>query len=246
MNYVFEATVDYLFRRVTRRARPAITLITEEQMQQAWKTGGNTPSMCDWVLVSGKYCLLVDATNHWLDEKAAQGFATEEDYRTDTEDTFVNKKFLQLKSTIELLGEKGWQGCTVDEETVYVLLVIVPNAGIPATVLSDVDFKLRSHLVLGQLVQDRDLPEHPHLPRAAGVRRDSASTAPPRRSSRCSPSGANCAPIRCQCVRRPFSTLPAPIARWADTPQSFIAYEEVVVSRHHRRHRQVVDLVWSL
>lgn len=87
MNYVFEATVDYLFRRVTRRARPAITLITEEQMQQAWKTGGNTPSMCDWVLVSGKYCLLVDATNHWLDEKAAQGFATEEDYRTDTEDT---------------------------------------------------------------------------------------------------------------------------------------------------------------
>jgi hypothetical protein len=35
MNYVFEDTVGYLFRRVTRRARPAITLITEEQMQQA-------------------------------------------------------------------------------------------------------------------------------------------------------------------------------------------------------------------
>ena len=36
MNYVFEATVRYLFRRVTRRARPAITLITEKkEMQQA-------------------------------------------------------------------------------------------------------------------------------------------------------------------------------------------------------------------
>jgi len=29
--------------------------------------------------------------------------------------------------------------------------VIVPSAGIPATVLSDVDFKLRAHSVLGQL-----------------------------------------------------------------------------------------------
>lgn len=151
MNYVFEDSVGYLFRRATRRARPEITLITEEQMQQAWKTGGNIPSVCDWVLVSGKYCLLVDATNHWLDEKAAQGFATEEDYQADTEDTFVNKKFLQLKSTIELLSEKGWQECTFDTDTVYVPLVVVPNAGIPPSVLSDVDFKLRSHSVLGQL-----------------------------------------------------------------------------------------------
>jgi hypothetical protein len=106
--------------------------------------------VCDWVLVAGKYCLLVDATNHWLDEKAAQGFADEADYWTDTEETFVNKKFLQLKSTIELLAEKGWQECTFDDQTVYVPLVIVPNAGIPATVMSDVDFKLRSHSVLGQ------------------------------------------------------------------------------------------------
>jgi hypothetical protein len=42
-------------------------------------------------------------------------------------------------------------GCTFDEETVYVPLVIVPNAGIPATVLADVDIKLRSHTALGQL-----------------------------------------------------------------------------------------------
>jgi hypothetical protein len=31
MNYVFEATVRYLFRRVTRRAGPAFTLITEKR-----------------------------------------------------------------------------------------------------------------------------------------------------------------------------------------------------------------------
>jgi hypothetical protein len=151
MNYVFEDAVGYLFRRVMRRARPAITLITEEEMQQAWTTGGNIPSVCDWVLVSGKHCVLVDATNHWLDEKAAQGFGDEEDYQADIEETFVNKKFLQLTSTIELLTEKGWQGCTFDDQTVYVPLVIVPNGGIPATVLSDVDFKLRSHSLLGQL-----------------------------------------------------------------------------------------------
>ena len=120
MNYVFVDSVEYLFRRVTRRARPAITLITEEQMQQAWSRGGNTPSVCDWVLVAGKYCLLVDATNHWLDEKVAQGFADAEDYRADTEEAFVNNKFLQLKSTIELLAEKGWEDCTFDDQTVYV------------------------------------------------------------------------------------------------------------------------------
>lgn len=151
MNYVFEATVGYLFRRVTRRARGAIILITEEQMQQAWTSGGNIPSVCDWVLVSGKHCVLVDATNHWLDEKSAQGFAEADEYRADVEDTFVNKKFEQLKSTIKLLAENGWEECTFNDETVYVPLVIVPNAGIPATVFADVDIKLRSHPVLGQL-----------------------------------------------------------------------------------------------
>ncbi|MEX3738526.1 hypothetical protein [Mycolicibacterium porcinum] len=151
MNYVFEDTVGYLFRRATRRARPAITLITEEQMQQAWTRGGRIPSVCDWVLVDGRFCLVVDATNHWLDEKAAQGFADADDYRSDIEDTFVNKKFLQLKSTIEQLIEHGWEGCTFDDQTVFVPLVVVPNAGIPPSVLSDVDFKLRAHSVLGQL-----------------------------------------------------------------------------------------------
>ena len=130
MNYVFEESVGYLFRRVSRRAGSAITLITEKEMQQAW-AGKNTPSVCDWVLVSGKYCLLVDATNHWLDEKAAQGFAKVEDYTADVEETFINKKFQQLKSTIELLAENGWDGCHFDDQTVYVPMVIVPNSGIP-------------------------------------------------------------------------------------------------------------------
>lgn len=151
MNYVFEDTVAYLFRRVTRRARPAITLITEDQMQQAWTAGGEKPSVCDWVLISGKNCLLVDATNHWLDEKAAQGFADVEEYRADVEDTFVTKKFNQLKSTIKLLAQNGWDECTFNDQTIYVPIVIVPNAGIPATVFADVDIKMRSHTVLGQL-----------------------------------------------------------------------------------------------
>ena len=46
--------------------------------------GGHTPSVCDWVLVWGiTLVMLVDATNHWLDEKAAQGFADPEDYQAD-------------------------------------------------------------------------------------------------------------------------------------------------------------------
>jgi hypothetical protein len=152
MNYVFEANVGALFRSVTMRAWPSITLITETEMQQAWKSGkGGPPSVCDWVLVSGKHCLLVDATNHWLDEKAAQGFADAAEYQADVEDTFVNKKFKQLKSTIDLLGKHGWKGCGFDHETIYVPLVIVPNAGVPATVFADIDMKMRGHPVLGQL-----------------------------------------------------------------------------------------------
>ncbi|HKP44689.1 hypothetical protein [Mycobacterium sp.] len=147
MNYVFEAGVGYLFRRAMRRARPEIKLITEVEMQQAWAKGGQTPSVCDWVLLWDNTCLLVDATNHWLDEKAAQGFADPEDYQADLEDTFVNKKFKQLQSTKDLLVANGWEGRTFDEHTVFVPLVVVPNAGVPAIVSADIDIKLR----LGQL-----------------------------------------------------------------------------------------------
>jgi hypothetical protein len=150
MNYVFESSVGYLFRRVSKRAGSAITLITEKEMQRAW-AGKNVPSVCDWVLMSGKYCLLVDATNHWLDEKAAQGFADVDDYTADVEETFINKKFQQLKSTIELLAKNGWEGCQFDDETVYIPMVVVPNSGIPPAVMADVDIKLRAHSVLGQL-----------------------------------------------------------------------------------------------
>ncbi|CAM5707404.1 hypothetical protein MAUB1S_05166 [Mycolicibacterium aubagnense] len=157
MNYVFENSVGYLFRRVVRRSRPnpgakpAITLITEEQMQQAWTRGRQTPPICDWVLIDGRFCLVIDATNHWLDAKMAQGFAEAEDYRSDIEDTFINKKFVQLKSTISLLIENGWEGCTFDDSTVFVPLVIVPNSGIPPNALANVDIKLRAHSVLGQM-----------------------------------------------------------------------------------------------
>ena len=126
MNYVFEASVGYLFRRAMRRARPRIKLITEAEMQQAWAKKGDTPSVCDWVLLSDDTCLLIDATNHWLDEKAAQGFADPEDYRADLEDTFVNGKFQQLQSTMKLLAQRGWEGRTFDQDTVYVPLVVVP------------------------------------------------------------------------------------------------------------------------
>jgi hypothetical protein len=122
-----------------------------EQMQQAWSIGGVTPSVRDWVLVSGRFCLLVDATNHWLDANLAQGLADADEYEADVDETLVNKKFDQLRSTIELLGEKGWDDCTFDENAIYVLLVVVPNAGIPPTTFADFDLKLRAHPVLGEL-----------------------------------------------------------------------------------------------
>lgn len=144
MNYVFESAVGYLFRRTARRARPFITLITEDQMQQAWTKAGKTPSVCDWVLVSGDTCVLVDATNVWLDANAAQGLSNPDEYQVELEQTFINKKFEQLKSTRQLLVENGWVGRTFGDKTVYVPIVVVPNAGIPASVFADIDIKLRT------------------------------------------------------------------------------------------------------
>lgn len=160
MSYVFESTVGYLFRRVTRRARPTITLITEAQMQQTWTTGGHTPSVCDWVLVFGNICMLVDATNHWLDAKAAQGLANPEEYQADLEETFINRKFQQLASTRQLLIDNGWNGCTFSDKTVYVPIVVVPNMGIPASVFADIDIKLRTGQLAPNMLSPGVLTHH--------------------------------------------------------------------------------------
>ena len=151
MNYVFESSVDYLFRRVSKRSANSTTLIKEPEMQTAWTSGGYTPSVCDWVLVSGRFCLLVDATNRWLDANLAQGLAGAEDYRADIDEAFVGKKFGQLKSTIELLSKNGWAGRTFDGNTIYMPLVVVSNAGIPSTSFVDMDIKIHSHNMFGQL-----------------------------------------------------------------------------------------------
>lgn len=113
-------------------------------MQQAWTKAGKTPSVCDWILVSGDTCVLVDATNVWLDANAAQGLSNPDEYQVELEQTFINKKFEQLKSTRQLLVENGWEGITFGDKTVYVPIVVVPNAGIPASVFADIDIKLRT------------------------------------------------------------------------------------------------------
>lgn len=53
MNYVVEAAFDYPFRQAKRRAKGAIILISEEQMQQAWIERGEKPSDCDWCWFAG-------------------------------------------------------------------------------------------------------------------------------------------------------------------------------------------------
>jgi hypothetical protein len=94
---------------------------------------------------------VIDATNHWLDAGLAQGFAQSEDFDADVDETFIDKKFTQIRSTIDLISENGWENCTFDENTIYVPLVVVPNAGMPATALVDFDMRMRAHSVLGDL-----------------------------------------------------------------------------------------------
>ncbi|MBB1033927.1 hypothetical protein G6031_05935 [Dietzia sp. CQ4] len=147
MNYVFERNVDYLLRRVHKRAPQSFTLIKEKQMQEQWAKRSGPSSVCDWVLRAGNVCILLDATNHWLDFKLAQGLADEKHYVNDLAMAIL-KKVEQFSSTAKQLLLNGWDSTEIGPETLFVPIIIVPNAGLPLTAISDLDLARRSHPIL--------------------------------------------------------------------------------------------------
>lgn len=156
---VFEDNVGKTLNRIADGSKIIQRVVAEPEMQQTWtEKKGETPSVCDWALLAGQHCIVVDATDHSVKAEVAQGLAPFDVYRSDIEDTFTNHKFEQLVSTMDrLVEEGGFGGESVDSNTIFIPLIVVPDAGIPDNPLIQADLTERSRLKL-QHLQPRVYP----------------------------------------------------------------------------------------
>ena len=125
----------------------------EDEMQAAWtEKKGEKPSMCDWMLFGEGHCIVIDAINHAVKEDAAQGLATFDEYSTEIHEIFTEGKFEQLLSTIALVQKHGgWEGEVVNADTIFLPLVVVPDAGVPSTLLTQFDIVERGRKMFAHL-----------------------------------------------------------------------------------------------
>ncbi|GAF45560.1 hypothetical protein [Rhodococcus wratislaviensis] len=146
MDFMFEHQIGLALNRITQRSHRISALVTEKEMQEQWTaSAGRTPSACDWALIGDKVSMVIDATNHPMNAALAQGMATVDDYESDVDRTFTDRKFRQLAATMTVLRDRGWDGTAVGPDTDFIPLVIVPDTGLPNTTLTDYDLQQRSH-----------------------------------------------------------------------------------------------------
>lgn len=149
MNDAFEQFVGTTIHRIFNKCPHLLAIADEPDMQTAWtRKKGETPSVCDWMILGKDHCVVIDATNHAVKEDAAQGLASWESYSADVEKIFMDTdhgKYSQLLSTIDLVRKHGgWGGQKVDDKTMYAPLVIVPDAGVTNGLLAQFDINIRS------------------------------------------------------------------------------------------------------
>jgi hypothetical protein len=152
----FEVFAGAILHCIVDKCPHLRTIADENEMQAAWKeTKGETPSVCDWMIFGQGHCIVIDATNHAVKEDAAQGLASWDDYSADTEAIFTDLdhgKFRQLLSTIDLTQKHaGWEDEKVDATTMYVPLVVVPDAGVVNGLLTQFDINIRGVKAFGHL-----------------------------------------------------------------------------------------------
>jgi hypothetical protein len=67
------------------------------------------------MLLGEGHCVVIDATNQAVKADAAQGLATFDEYAAEVEKIYVEGKFKQLLSTIDLAKKHGgWDGEVVE------------------------------------------------------------------------------------------------------------------------------------
>lgn len=141
MSDAFEQFVGGILHRIVDKSPHLRVIVDEPEMWHAWTAKkGEQPSVCDWILFGEGHCIVIDATNHAVKQKAAQGLATWDEYSAEIEEIFTEGKFEQLLSTIGLVKKHGgWGNEKVDTKTTFAPLVVVPDAGIPSALLTQFD-----------------------------------------------------------------------------------------------------------
>ncbi len=153
MNDAFEVFVGGILHRTAKKGKGIQEIVDESDMQVAWKEKKDeTPSVCDWMLLGEGHCVVIDATNHAVKADAAQGLATFDEYAADIDKIYVEGKFKQLLSTIDLAKKHGgWDGEVVDGDTNYVPLVVIPDTGVPTGIITSFDIIERGRKLFGHL-----------------------------------------------------------------------------------------------
>lgn len=104
------------------------------------------------MLLCEGHCVVIDATNHAVKADAAQGLATFEQYAADIDKIYVEGKFKQLLSTIDLAKKHGgWDGNVVNNATNFVPLVVIPDTGVPTGVITNFDIVERGRKIYQHL-----------------------------------------------------------------------------------------------
>ncbi|MGB6245175.1 MAG: hypothetical protein WBF94_09500, partial [Gordonia sp. (in: high G+C Gram-positive bacteria)] len=143
INYSFERSVGDILERISARSSLITRLVREDEMQNEWcAQKGKTPSVCDFLLVAGRGCILIDATNHHLSARLAQGLADVETFNADVENSFVATKFEQLASTAKLILEQRPFG--IEPDPVFYPYVVVPDNGLSNTTSVQLDWQSRA------------------------------------------------------------------------------------------------------
>ncbi|MDO3017393.1 MULTISPECIES: hypothetical protein [Mycobacteriaceae] len=153
MNEAFEIFVSGILHRIAAKGKGIQKIVDEAEMQAAWtEKKDQTPSVCDWMLLGEGHCVVIDATNHAVKADAAQGLATFDEFAADIDKIYVESKFKQLVSTIDLAKKHGgWDGEVVNDDTNFVPLVVIPDTGVPAGIITNFDIIERGRKVFGHL-----------------------------------------------------------------------------------------------
>ncbi len=153
MNEAFEVFVGGILHRIAAKGKGIQKIVDEAEMQAAWtEQKGKMPSVCDWMLLGEGHCVVIDATNHAVKADAAQGLATFEEFAADIDKIYVEGKFKQLLSTIDLAKKHGgWDGDVVNDDTNFVPLVVIPDTGVPTGIITNFDITERGRKVFQHL-----------------------------------------------------------------------------------------------
>ncbi|WP_156527997.1 hypothetical protein [Gordonia sp. 852002-50395_SCH5434458] len=143
MNDAFERVAGEILKRIASYSSKITRLVSESEMQAEWSgVKGRPPSVCDFMLVAGRACILIDATNHHLSAGLAQGLADISTYNEDMDSAFVASKFEQIISTAKLVKDHHSFG--VEEDPVFIPYVVVPDNGLSNITSVQLDWLTRS------------------------------------------------------------------------------------------------------